>query len=266
MTMKKLLSLLLVLCLLAVPMNAFAAVTDTDAAVSATDAVPAGEGTDAPEALVLASVSDVADFILDPIVWCEIQIVPAVLTAAEGARDVYFVALRGAGLQMNKANNAFACLLSAFNRESNYYRMARDAIFQYVPEGSAVVFAGHSLGGMIEQQLSCAAEFTAKYELLNTLNMGSPAVMTKNENREGPLVRCVDKQDVIPKLSPCVFTDRQHYNDCIRLDGGYLGNPDGAHNLSYPRADLWGAYDVLGVKDGGATLTLNPAEITILKA
>ena len=28
------------------------------------------------------------------------------------------------------------------------------------------------------------------------------------------------------------------------MDGGYLGNPDGAHNLSYPRADLWGGYDV----------------------
>ena len=264
--MKKVLSVLLALCLLLLPLSVYAAATETDAVLSGTDAQASADGEEAvPETLVLDSVADVASYILEPFTWCEIQIVPAVLTTAEGEQDVYFVALRGAGLQMNKANNAIACLYSAFNRESSYYRLARDAVFQYVPEGSRVVLAGHSLGGMIEQQLSCTAEFTARYELLNTLNMGSPAVMTKNENREGPLVRCVDTYDVIPKLSPCVFVNLKHYNDCIKINGGYLGDPDGAHNLSYRRDDLWGAYDALGVKDGGATITLKPADITALQ-
>ncbi len=268
--MKKFLSFLLVLCLLAMPLSALAsAATAADASLTGTDAeagTPAEDGAPDQDTLVLDSVAAIADFILNPIKWCEIQITPAVLTTAEGEQDVYFVALRGAGMHMNKANNAIACLYSAFNLESKYYRLARDSIFEYVPEGSKVVFAGHSLGGMIEQQLSCAAEFTDKYELLNTLNMGSPAVMTKNENREGTLVRCVDTHDVIPKLSPCVFVNLKHYNDCIKIDGGYLGDPDAAHNLSYPREDLWGAYDALGVKDGGATITLNPADITIVHA
>ena len=261
--MKKILSVLLAVCLFALPVGALAQ-TGTDAALTGTDAQEPGAEPEAPETVALKSVADVAAFIIPT--HCEIQIAPAVLTTEEGEEDVYFVAVRGAGADIGKANNVIACFLSAFNRESKYYRMVRDAIFRYVPEGAKVVYAGHSLGGMVGQQLSCAAEFTSRYELLNTLNVGSPAVLTKNENREGTLVRCVEKQDLIPKLSPCALVDRKHFNDCIRLDGGYLGNPDGAHNQSYQREDLWGCYDALGVKDGSAVVTLNRAELTILIA
>ena len=262
--MKKFLSVILALCLMLLPMAVFAAAADADAADADAPEV-AGEEPSVQETLVLASVADVAAFII-PNGSCEIQIAPAVLTTADGAQDVYFVALRGAGAAIHKANNVMACFLSAFNLSSKYYQMVRDAVFEYVPEGSKVVLAGHSLGGMVGQQLSCAEEFTSKYELLNTLNVGSPAVLTKNENREGTLVRCVDKQDVIPKLSPCALMNIQHYNDCIRIDGGYLGDPDGAHNKSYQRDDLWGEYDALGVKGGVAVITLQSADITALVA
>ena len=105
--MKKVLSVLLALCLLLLPLSVYAAATETDAVLSGTDAQASADGEEAvPETLVLDSVADVATFILEPLTWCEIQIVPAVLTTAEGEQDVYFVALRGAGLQMNKANNA----------------------------------------------------------------------------------------------------------------------------------------------------------------
>ena len=272
--MKKCLSLLLALCLLALPLTAFAAMTETDAVLSDTDAVPADgdpeepagtETTDA-ETMVFDSVADVATYILEPSPWGEIQIAPAVLSTAEGTRDVYLVALRGVGFSMNKTNNILACFLSAFNLESDFYRLTLKYINQYVPEGSAVVFAGHSLGGMIEQQLSCAEAFTSKYELLHTLNIGSPYVLVKAEQREGTLVRCVDSTDVIPKLGPGALLDLLHYNDYIKLDGGYLGNPDAAHNLSYQRQDVWGAYDALGEKDGVATLTLQKSEVITLSS
>lgn len=252
--MKKLLSVLLALCLLALPLSALAAATETDA-----------EAADADE-LVLASVADVATYILEPTPWGEIQIAPAVLSTADGARDVYLVALRGVGFSMDKTNNILACFLSAFNLESDFYRLTLKYINQYVPEGSAVVFAGHSLGGMIEQQLSCAEAFTSKYELLHTLNVGSPYVLVKAEQREGTLARCVDSTDVIPKLGPGALMDAFHANNYTKLDGGYLGDPDGAHNLSYMRADIWGSYDALGEKDGVATLTIQRADIITLSS
>ena len=91
-------------------------------------------------------------------------------------------------------------------------------------------------------------------------------MLTKAADREGPLVRCADKFDVIPKFSPAVFVSPSNYRNAIVVDGGYFGNPDGAHNLSYPRADLWGGYDVFGVKGGSAALTFNTADLVILGA
>ena len=266
--MKKWISVLLALCLLALPLFAFAenVPTGTDAVLTSTDAEGETGEDPVPATMTLSNVPDVATFILDPIVWCEIQIVPAVLTAEDGARDVYLVAIRGTGSSMKKANNVLACFLSSFNLSSKYYEMVRDAVYEYVPEGSAILMAGHSLGGMVAQQLSCTDEFTAKYELISTLNVGSPYVKTKAEKREGTLVRCVDRHDVIPKLGIGALLDFFHYSSFIRTDGGYLGDPDGAHNLSYRRADLWGAYDVRGVENGGATLTLNTADIVSLTA
>lgn len=265
--MKKFLSVVLALCLLAMPLSVLAATTATDAVVTDTDAqTPAEDETADSETLVLASVADVATYILEPKPWGEIQIAPAVLATEEGAKDVYLVALRGVGFSKNKTNNVLACFLSAFNLKSGYYTQVLDYVLQYVPEGSAVVFAGHSLGGMIEQQLSCAEEFTSKYELLHTLNVGSPYVLTKAENREGSLMRCVDTTDVIPKLGPGALLDFFHFNNYIKLDGGYLGDPDAAHNLSYMRDDIWGDYDALGELDGVATLTLQRSEIITLSS
>ena len=266
--MKRWLSVLLALCLLTLPLFAFAedAPTGTDAVLTGTDAAGETDDEPVPATMTLTGVPDVATFILAPITWCEIQIVPAVMTTGEGARNVYLVAIRGTGSSMQKANNVLACFLSSFNLSSNYYEMVRDAVYEYVPEGSAILMAGHSLGGMVAQQLSCTDEFTAKYELISTLNVGSPYVVTKKEKREGTLVRCVDRHDVIPKLGVGALLDLFGYSSFVRTDGGYLGDPDGAHNLSYRRADLWGAYDVCGVENGGATLTLNTTDIVSLTA
>ncbi|MBQ6065941.1 MAG: hypothetical protein IJK89_03890 [Clostridia bacterium] len=252
--MKKVLSILLAVCLLAGPsaLLAHAAATETDA--------------QAEDGVTMTSIADVAKFILEPHRWGEIQITPAVLSGADGARDVYLVALRGTGFTMKKANNVVACFLSAFNITTEYYTMTLEAIYQYVPEGATIVFAGHSLGGMIEQQLSCTEELTAKYEILKTVNMGSPYVLADASKREGPLVRFAEKTDIIPRLSPAVFVNLKAYNDMTIKDGGYLFDPNSAHNLSYMRVDEWGEYDVLGVLNGGATLTVAYDDVVVLRA
>lgn len=259
--MKKLLAMILALCVAVLPLCAYAAAVDEpltqDAAVSETEEPVAVSESGDGDAPVLASVADVARFILEPSPWCEIQIGPAVLETADGAQDVYLVALRGTGFSMKRANNVVACFLSAFNLNSKYYTMVKEAVYQYIPEGAKILFAGHSLGGMIEQQLSCTEELTAKYEILNTLNVGSPYVLADASKREGTLVRFAEKTDIIPRLSPAVFVNPKQYNDMIVKEGGYLFDPDGAHNLSYMRAEQYGEYDALGVQNGGARILLD---------
>ena len=255
--MKKLLSVILTAVILLVPMSVCVFAEDT----AAVEAEPAEAA-----ALTLASVADVATFILEPVPWGEIQIAPAVLQNEDGEQDVWLVALRGTGFSMNKTNNIIACFLSAFNLKSKFYELTLSYVNQYVPEGAKVVFAGHSLGGMIEQQLSCAPEFTDKYELLNTLCMGSPYVMTDASKREGTLSRCIDTYDVIPRLGPGSLFDFGNFSRYTMLDAGYLGDPNGAHNNSYMKADVWGGYDAFGVQGGSAKLTIQNGDVITLRS
>ena len=260
--MKKLVSLLLAFTLFILPLSFTAAATETDADGSSSVGLVTPESLFRDgETLVMENVAEVATYILKRAAGDgEIHISPAVLSTEEGEQDVYFVAAYGATAGLKKANNVIACLLCALNLSSNYYRLIRDAMLQYVPEGAKVVFAGHSLGGMMEQQLSCAEEITSRYEVLNIMNVGSPYVLIDASKREGTLVRFADKYDVIPKLG-FDFLIADGKKSLTVKDCGYLGDPDGAHNLSYRDADVWGAYDALGVLNGNATLTVKLSEV-----
>ena len=265
--MKRIISVLLAAVLLLLPLSVAAYATATDAQTAPSGGVVEPESLFRDgETVVLRSVADVATYILRrPSGEGEIHISPALLTTEEGEEEVYFVAVYGATGTLKKANNVIACFLCAFNLSSRYYEMVRDAVLAHVPEGAKVVFAGHSLGGMVEQQLICTEAITSRYEVLNALNVGSPYVATDASKREGTLVRFADRHDVIPKLGPGVFLPGGKTGLTVE-DGGYLGDPDGAHNLSYRRGDLFGAYDALGVLNGGATLTVSLPEVVNLVA
>ena len=260
--MKKIIAVLLAFVLFALPLPLSVLAAETVAADAATGGIVTPESLFRDEeTLVLTSVADVATYILKRASGDgEVHISPAVLSTEEGQQDVYFVAAYGATGGFKKANNVIACLLCALNLSSNYYRLICDAMFQYVPEGAKVVFAGHSLGGMMEQQLSCAEEITSRYEVLNIVNVGSPYVLIDASKREGTLVRFADKYDVIPKLG-FDFLIADGKKGLTVKDCGYLGDPDGAHNLSYRDSEFWGEYDALGVLGGGATLTVRLSEV-----
>ena len=260
--MKKALCLMMTLLLALLPLSSVACATGTDAAGGARDGIVEPESLVADgETVVLASVADVTTYILRRVSGeGEIHISPALLTTAEGEEEVYFVGVYGATGTLKKANNVIACFLCAFNLSSRYYEMVRDAVLEHVPEGAKIVFAGHSLGGMVEQQLSCTEAITSRYEVLNVLTVGSPYVAVDAGKREGTLVRFADRHDVIPKLGPGVFMSAGRMGLTVK-DCGYLGDPDGAHNLSYRRGDIWGEYDALGVCGGGATLTVSLPDV-----
>ena len=265
--MKKIISAMLAAVLLLLPLSSVAFATGTDALPAPADGIVEPESLFVDgETMVLRSVADVATYILRrPSGEGEIHISPALLTTEEGEENVYFVAVYGATGTMKKANNVIACFLCAFNLSSRYYEMVRDAVLEHVPEGAKVVFAGHSLGGMVEQQLICTEAITSRYEVLNALNVGSPYVATDAGKREGTLVRFADRYDLIPKLGPGVFLPDGRKGLTVK-DCGYLGDPDGAHNLSYRQSDMWGTYDALGVMNGGAALTVSLPEVVNIVA
>ncbi len=184
-----------------------------------------------------------------------LRIVPAVLTRHDESRAVYLVAMLGMKEIEEQVNSRKG------GGTGPYAALVKETLFQTVPAGSALVFAGHSLGGMTAQLLRCDRELQESYEILNVLCGGSPLMETETEG-EGTLHRLTDVWDMIPYIrstSLCAFF--RQIKTAHRESGCYFLNPDGAHNESYVRGDVWGDYDVFGEKGGAAALQFNPDQI-----
>ena len=233
--------------------------------------VPFANAEDGPEkepdkdTLLLDRVTAVAQNIQVSYPRGEVRICQAVLETGKTSRDVYFVTVRSLDRLSKGANNLIDALSLTFGGNCQYFNLTKQAITEYIPEGSAIVSAGHSMGGMVVQKIICDADLTENYEFLNALTFGSPCIVTDKSHREGTLVRFEDTRDFIPKLSLAVLFDRSDYDSAVRRDGGY-DSLDVSHNASYYISDEWEAFDALGTENGDATLTLDLDTLTALAA
>ncbi len=143
-----------------------------------------------------------------------------------------------------------------FNLGNAYYYNVVNIITNNVPQGANLILAGHSLGGMIAQQVSANSTIKARYNILNVVCFGSPLLAAGF--REGTVKRLGDVSDFVPYLSGNLFvTPIRAILGLNRENGGYAGRPITAHKECYVREDVWGRYDVTGTKNGSASLTLD---------
>lgn len=184
----------------------------------------------------------------------EIAMVPATLTLDGEERDIWLVVILGLGGDQSKTNNYVSCVKAAFNIKSSYSERVKKFIYETVPAGSSIVFAGHSLGGMTAQQLRADKELTEDYNIIATFTAGSPFIITRKKLREGILSRISDSSDIVPFMSPAIIFSRKNHKDRAIEDGGYGDDHDGAHNKCYRRQEIWSEYDAIGRKDGDAVL------------
>jgi len=172
------------------------------------------------------------------------------------SKPVYFITLSGTELVFNQSTEVLTDLFSGFNLKNAYYYNVVNVILNNIPKGSNLVLAGHSLGGMIAQQVAADSTVKARYNILNTVTFGSPLLAAGF--REGTVKRLGDVSDIVPLLSSNLFvTPIRALLGLNREDGRYYGKPVTAHKESYTRTDLWGKYDVTGTKYGNAKLTLD---------
>lgn len=185
-----------------------------------------------------------------------ISITKGTLKSGWTTKTVYLVTLSGTELVFNQSTEVLTDLFSGFNLKNAYYYNVVNVIKQNVPRNANLVLAGHSLGGMIAQQVAADSTIKARYNVLNTVCFGSPLLAAGF--REGTVRRLGDISDVVPYLSGNLFvTPIRAVLGLNREDGGYYLQPITAHNASYGRADVWGKYDVTGAKYGSAKLTLD---------
>lgn len=185
-----------------------------------------------------------------------ISIIKGTLTTGSRTKIVYLVTLSGTELVFNQSTEGLTDLLSGFNLKSAYYYNVVDVITANVPRNANLILAGHSLGGMIAQQVAADLTIKARYNVLNTVCFGSPLLAAGF--REGTVRRLGDISDPVPYLSGNLFvTPLRAVMGLNRENGGYYFQPVTAHKKSYTRADVWGKYDVTGTKYGGTKLNLD---------
>lgn len=204
------------------------------------------------------SAGEVIDLILDvrSKAKAPISLVKATLNSGGRSSPVYLMALDGTLYVPVSVNNPFACVLSSFDLSTIYLREAKRILLERVPVGSKLLLAGHSLGGMIAQQLASDKTIKSRYEIVNTLTAGAPVVLTGAS--EGSIHRLTAKNDIIPKLGIGYILKGSSLFSIEKTADSL--NPMNAH-MSYHTDPAWNAYDVLGVKGGQSTLTLNRAEV-----
>lgn len=188
------------------------------------------------------------------------SIAQGVLYRGEQTDDVYLISLGGADLSVTQKNNFTAFFASAMSLPTFYFETMKDAILANVPEGSKILFAGHSVGGTVAQQLAGDKTLRSKYEIINVLACGAPTVVVFE--REGALHRLADVFDPIAQISlagPVNFFYQVSYEN-----SGALLQLENPHAKSYYQADTWSGYDCLGVKGGNAYLVFtNPNWVSI---
>ncbi len=194
-----------------------------------------------------------------------ISITQGTLKQGFSSKTVYLVTLSGTELVLNQSTEVLTDLFSGFDLDNAYYWNVVRVIQQNVPRGANLILAGHSLGGMVAQQVAANSSIKANYNVLNTVTFGSPLLSVGS--REGTVRRLGDVSDVVPFLSGRLFTNPiTAIFGLNREDGHYYGRPITAHNASYSRTDLWGKYDVTGTRYGSAKLVLDYGTRTFFQA
>lgn len=186
------------------------------------------------------------------------EIHPAeIRSASGGSESVYYVTMRGTNRSFDKNDvlGINTCLMAFLAKPNIYYDAVKKAMLEKIPAGSTVVMTGHSLGGMITQQIAADREIKEKFRFHSVVNIGSPFVPV--EGRSCPLRRFADRADMIPWLGFSVKANLVTEKPVFKSNG-YFGKVVAAHTDSYRESATWKHYDPLGILGGGHIIVLGP--------
>jgi len=128
-----------------------------------------------------------------------VSIAPATIHQGGKDKQAYLVGISGTEGVPNQSTGWITNFKAGFMVNNPGLRNAKDAIFRSVPEGSNLVLAGHSQGGMIAQQLAADPDIKKHYNVVDTETFGSPLVNAGQ--REGEVHRIAARLDPVPQLS-----------------------------------------------------------------
>lgn len=182
------------------------------------------------------------------------------LVTGDVRTPIYLVAVHGLeGNAKGQTATDESCLNAGTEQESIYLDDLIQTIQNNVPQGSNLIIAGHSLGGMVSQQAAANPKLQEDYNILYVITFGSP--LLSKDKTEGEVNRMVASGDVVPYLSIYTLNDLDsQINDRHRESVNSL--PLISHVLGYKEAEAWKDYDALGVKNGNAVLEMDDSTTT----
>ncbi|MFD8980552.1 hypothetical protein [Streptomyces sp. NPDC059564] len=103
------------------------------------------------------------------------------------------------------SNNTPQDLVGAFNgfvrSDTTYTRAARQLLRRAgVPDGSELMFVGHSLGGLTAMNLAMDVELASTYRITHVITFGSPIDTKRPADHTTRVISLVNKHDVISTL------------------------------------------------------------------
>ena len=186
-------------------------------------------------------------------IWGPMMCVKGTLENKSIKEEVYWIFLGGLEKVKNQTTTMKESILSGFNLDNHYKKNVKKHILDNIPTGSTLIFSGHSLGGMVGQQLAADKDINTQYKISHIIGFGSPYVSTPK--KEGSLVRFTDCNDIIGYMTFInPLTYKHSENKIIRKKSSYyLQQP--AHLWSYNDYSIWDEYDVIGSKTKKTTFT-----------
>ncbi len=194
-----------------------------------------------------------------------ITITQGYLMKSSSYKYIYLITLSGTESVSNQTTGYLTDALAGFNLNNKYLTNVVSIISANIPKGSNIVLAGHSLGGMVAQQVAANSTVKSNYNVLNTITFGSPLLAAGT--REGTVKRLGDTSDVVPYLSGSTINNTAWAIAGLqRENGGYGTDVYNAHVKSYLRSDVWGSYDAVGYKNGSYYMVLYTNTTTYYKS
>lgn len=206
------------------------------------------------EKTIISNINEAYTFIAD----CAPYKIRKALLSVPGCEDisVWVIGLRGTNASMDRTDplSLPVCIRSGCSRGNIFFSLVKEAIKKEIPAGENILYIGHSLGGMVCQQLGADEELKSTYKTLNVLTLGSPYVLFKG--KKCPLHRMADRADIVPLLCSLASFANYFMGNVTHESAGYYFNLLGAHCDSYEKSEVWRKYDCFGIENGGRSLSL----------
>lgn len=177
------------------------------------------------------------------------------LVQGDTRTPIYLIAIHGTeGSAKGQAADTENDLKSGTDQDSVYLEDLLKVIRENIPKGSNLVFAGHSLGGMVAQQAAADETIKNDYNVVAVVAFGSP-LLAKGKT-EGQVNRLAASGDIVPYLSLETLKDFDAQIS-TRSRENVASLPLISHVIGYWDDNAWKDYDALGVKGGNAVLEMD---------